>query len=97
MPAGVHERAAGLVALGGFGVGLFVLVCILGVEPENLGRAEVTMNLEKIVNARPKCDARIRTEPLEDNPGIALLVERELDANGNNPRSDATGWVAFAQ
>ncbi|WP_344749249.1 hypothetical protein [Kribbella aluminosa] len=85
------------MALGGFGAGLLGLIGLVRVEPEDLGRAEVTMNLEKIVNTWPEGDAWVFAEPLEYDPSVALLVDRELDANGNNPGSDAAGWIALAE
>ncbi|MGW5188949.1 hypothetical protein ACWEOO_06825 [Kribbella sp. NPDC004138] len=95
--AGFHGRAVGLGALGGFRAGLLGLVGLVGVEPDDPGRADVTMNLEKIAKAWPERDAWICAEPLERNPCIAFLVDRKLDANGNNPGSDTAGRIALAE
>ena len=63
----------------------------------NLGRAEMTVSLEKIVNARPECEARVRAEPLERDPGVPSIVERKLDADGNDSCSHPSGRVALAE
>ena len=36
-------------------------------------------------------------EPFERDPSAAPIVKRELDAKGNDPRSDASGWVTLAE
>ncbi len=96
-PADVHECAVRLVARDSLGAGFLGLIGEVWVEPANLSCAEVAVNVEKIVNARPEGEAWICPEPLQYDPGVAPLVQREFDTDGNDSGPDASGWIAFAE